>query len=696
MNDLASPIGFEAARIAGPADWTDGIASSLLAIGTEALGALGAQRDALAEVISDLMAADDNRLRDRLRPLEGELQTIAPTVTILGQVNSGKSSVISALVGEPKLLPSDVNPWTAVVTTVHINAPASRGHRSASFRFFDRDEWDRLMQDGGRLGEMARRAGAPDETARIEEQVAALCHRAQERLGQDFERLLGQSHDHDRADTRVLEHYVALGELEITGQDAGEQGRYADITRAADIHLELPPYPFPFSLQDTPGLNDPLLVRERSTLRCIQTAGICVMVLSAAQALGSVDLALLRLLSTLDHGQLVVFVNRIDELDRPAEQVPEIRTALEATLARHGIDRVSRIIFGSARWAEAALTGAPGDLPEAAQASLLDWARATGAPRDRDPRKAIWHLSGMPALTRAIGDRLSEGAPHHALQRVRQDLRNVVTQGFAEIGGVGGLPGADRVFLTEGEVQARLRSLSADLLSGMDSDLSGIRDELRGRLRAASRQFVDATVAAMLRHIEVYGIEGQWECDPMRLRVQLRAAYMQFARAVRASGAKHLTRAAADASAIYRDLLGPSGAHLQLEAPVVPQVPAPVAIGKAIVVDLQGGWWKRWLKLRRGAKAFAGEYRSLITAEVDVILAEIETEHVAVVAAALRLSLEEFLGQQAQTLLAIAREGRVSGIGQGHAAVIDRHRDLRERLMAAQARLGGALAAPAA
>jgi hypothetical protein len=30
------------------------------------------------------------------------------------------------------------------------------------------------------------------------------------------------------------------------------------------------------------------------------------------------------------------------------------------------------------------------------------------------------------------------------------------------------------------------------------------------------------------------------------------------------------------------------------------------------VVDLQGGWWKRWLKLRRGAQAFAGEYRALI------------------------------------------------------------------------------------
>ena len=52
-----------------------------------------------------------------------------------------------------------------------MNRPAPRGNVKASFQFFDRDEWDRLMRGGGRLGEMAKRAGAGDEMARIEQQI---------------------------------------------------------------------------------------------------------------------------------------------------------------------------------------------------------------------------------------------------------------------------------------------------------------------------------------------------------------------------------------------------------------------------------------------------------------------------------------------------------------------------------------------
>ena len=47
------------------------------------------------------------------------LESLACRVAVIGQVKAGKSSFIGALVGKPNLLPSDVNPWTTVVTNLH-------------------------------------------------------------------------------------------------------------------------------------------------------------------------------------------------------------------------------------------------------------------------------------------------------------------------------------------------------------------------------------------------------------------------------------------------------------------------------------------------------------------------------------------------------------------------------------------------
>jgi signal recognition particle receptor subunit beta len=620
--------------------------------------------------------------------LEGELHAHAATITVVGQVKAGKTSLISVLAGHPGFLPSDVNPWTSVVTTVHVNKPAPRGTLKASFQFFERDEWERLMRGGGRLGEMARRAGASEEMARIEEQLLSVRRRSQERLGRNFELLLGQTHNYDRADTHLIERYVCMGDPETYEQEAARQGRFADITRAADIYLRIPDYPVAFSLQDTPGVNDPFLMREQITLRCVRNSELCVMVLSAAQALNTVDLALIRLLSTLDRRQLIIFVNRIDELDRPSEQVPEIRAFLDATLARHGVGSVTHIVFGSARWAEAALSGRPRDLPEAAQAALRDWVRAAEVPPDPDLARAVWRLSGLPTLVQAIGDRVSEGSSQRLMQKIRSDLRNVVTQSFAGfLGEADGANGAERVHLSEAQVQARLTALSQEIEADLRQETGQLLSELGGRLNAAADQFTESTVAAMIRHIEVYGIEGQWECDPMRLRVQLRAAYMQFACAIRAAGQRVLARAAQDLGALYRDLLGDAARNLGLEPPMVPPIPAPVAIGRTIVVDLQGGWWKRWLKLRRGAQAFAGEYRALILSEAAAVVAEIEDSQAAQVDAALRQALRDFLEEHGQTLLGIARAGRVSGPGLRTTTGTDRHLALRRQLEAAAALL---------
>ena len=696
MNDLVSKTGFQDEQPVDAA-WTDGFAQVLFTPGAEKLDSLRQEKAALASVIEGLLAMADDRSRDKLRALESELKAHSATITVVGQVNAGKTSVVNVLAGLPGFLPSDVNPCTSVVTTVHVNGSVPEGNVKASFQFFESEEWERLMRGGGRLGEMAKRAGAADELLRIEQQLMDMRRKSQERLGHNFELLLGHAHTYDRADTQLIERYVCVGDPDAIDAEYSRQGRFADLTRAADIYVQLPRYPFPVSLQDTPGVNDPFLMREQITLRCVRNSELCIMVLSAAQALNTVDLALLRLLSTLDRRQLIIFVNRIDELESPANQVGEIRASLGTTLRKHGIDSVTDIVFGSAKWAEAALTRRPGDLPQAGQQALRDWAKTADVPQGySDPCASIWHLSGLPALIRAIGDCITEGSPNRLMQKVRRELKNLVAQSYAGLLGEGDpLNGVEGVHLTEAQVQARVRSIAQNLYDDLRRETDRTFQELRGRLGGASEQFVETIVTAMIRHIAVYGIDGKWECDPMRLRVQLRAAYMNFARSTRAAAERILARAADEMGDLYHALLGEPGKTLKLEPPGVPQLLPPAAVGKTIIVDLQGGWWKRWIKLHRGAKAFAGEYRTLIANEANSIVSEIEEQQVSLVDAALRRTLQGFLDEHAETLTSIARAGRVTQAGLRNAVGADRHSALRKQLEAAAAALEAGLDQPA-
>ncbi len=633
--------------------------SPLLKMGTEPLARVRQEFTQLRTLMSKLEGTLDDRSLRRMQLIEAQLAEFSATVTVVGQVKAGKTALINVLSGTPGLLPSDVNPWTSVVTTLHLNKPAPRNTK-AEFKFFDRGEWDRLVRGGGRLGEMAGRAGADEEMREIERQIQEVRQKTEERLGKNFELLLGQRHNYDRIDTPLIERYVCLGDPDDPEIMSNKQGRFADLTRSADLYLDVPQYPSALSLQDTPGVNDPFLMREQITLRVVRNTELCVVVLSANQALNTVDLALIRLLSTLEKRQVVIYVNRIDELVKPSTQVAEIRESLAATLARHGVGGAADIVFGSAKWAEAALTNTLDDLSEASIETLFDWASAANVEEGDDPVAYAWKLSGAPELVRAIGERVEEGAAHRTLQKARKQLKNIVAQSLASnMAGAVQFDGTASVLLSASEVKTRTSALSRTLQSELDRETNAIVGDLKSRMKSANESFVETTVAAMIQHIEIYGTEGQWECDPMRLRMQLRVAYLNFARATRALAQTVLTRASKEVLTIYRDLLGDPASDLRIEAPMAPAVPPPVAIGKTIVVDLQSNWWKGWVRKRRKAEAFATEYRELIQSETAAIVSEIEDQQVSAVNEALRMALNEFLEDHTEALTEIARTGSV-------------------------------------
>ncbi len=132
----------------------------LLSDGLEELRAFAKSVEKLKASLHVLSSAGNDNVRRRVERMLRQLDGLEPSVTMIGQIKSGKTSLVNALVGMPDLLPADVNPWTSVVTSLHLHPESADFQNSASFRFFDEDEWDRLVSGGGRIGELASRAGA--------------------------------------------------------------------------------------------------------------------------------------------------------------------------------------------------------------------------------------------------------------------------------------------------------------------------------------------------------------------------------------------------------------------------------------------------------------------------------------------------------------------------------------------------------
>ena len=328
----------------------------------------------LRQALVRLGKIGDKATNRAARKLHHQLKHAEPSITMIGQVKAGKTSLVNAMVGIPDLLPADVNPWTSVVTSLHLNPHTAPEDNRASFRFFDMEEWSRLLDRGGRIGELASRAGAEEELEKVREQVVEMREKSRKRLGDKFEMLLGQQHDYNYFDGDLIERYVCLGDdFEEDFETSQAQGRFADITKSAELFIHRPDLPMPLCVRDTPGVNDTFMIREQITIRAIRESRLCVVVLAAHQALSSVDLALIRMIANVKSREVIIVVNRVDELSDPVNQIPEIRDSIQKTLIEHDGPKGAEIIFTSAFCGNAALTGRTDALDAKTKAALVQW-----------------------------------------------------------------------------------------------------------------------------------------------------------------------------------------------------------------------------------------------------------------------------------------------------------------------------------
>ncbi|MEJ6388027.1 dynamin family protein [Gymnodinialimonas ulvae] len=608
----------------------------------------------LETALDHLQVAGGKDHAEQIRALRQQLRSFEPSVTLIGQVKAGKTSLANAMAGKLGLLPSDINPWTSVVTSMHLSPRRSEANQKARFRFFTDAQWANLLTTGGRVGELASRAGADQELEKVRRQLDSMRSAARARLGEQFEMLLGQTHDYGYVDAELVQRYVCLGDEE---DGAEGQGRFADITRAADLAICQPALPLSLCLRDTPGVNDTFMVREQITVNAIRGSKLCVVVLSAHQALSNVDLALVRLIANVPARDVIIFVNRVDELTDPARDIPEIRASIEATLKSLSIPAEAEILFGSAQWANAALSAELGRMGRDSAEALLNWARfkANTGDLEKDTTRMVWELSGLPELGRAMAERITAGEGAAVLARVASAARNIA-----------GAIAAAQAVADRRQVERRLdpvdpaalaKSVEAITAEGrreLEKTCAALTADLDLRLAKAQETFTSRATTALVRHLESYGEDIEWTYEPSGLRLLLKSGYNVFCAKSHRAAAKVFTDTSTALQTLFEEVFGLSHSGFALEAPVVPDAPVPVMLGQTIALDIKGSWWSRWWRRKRDYTAYADEFRSLIEAEVAPMAATLADDHAYPHADALRAVLNTFVAEQCNVLMGLA------------------------------------------
>ena len=637
-------------------------AEALLATAFKGLSPLARDLAASQQVLDRLKDASDETHLPQIRALTKDLQSFEPSITLIGQVKAGKTSLVNALQGGQGLLPSDINPWTSVVTSLHQSPGRAKSNEHARFGFFTEDEWGSLMRSGGRVGELANRAGADQELEKVRRQLDELRDMSRKRLGDRFEILLGQTHDYSYVDAELVERYVCLGDtFEAEGDAPGNQGRFADITRSADLFLSAPALPVPLCLRDTPGVNDTFMVREQITLKALRGSRSCVVVLSAHQALSNVDLALIRLIAQVPTRDVIIFVNRIDDLSDPATEIPEIEQSIRATLASQSVSNEVEIVFGSAKWANAALSGRLAEIGKSSADALLNWARHNAAQRDmaKDPSAMIWELSGLPALGAAISDRVISGDGADVLARVSAGARNIISsvsasQALTESWIIRG----ERRKVDPAAIATEIDRIADETQARLETKLEAMVRDLDTRLSKSRETFCARATTALIHHLETYGEQEEWAYDPAGLRLLLKSSYNLFCAKAQIAAEDSYTQGATALRTLFVERFGLSDVGFDLEAPLVPAAPVPVLLGQTIALDIKGPWWSRWWRRKRSYATYADEFRALIEAEIAPVIGDLKGDHAEPHTATLTDLLDKFISAQRAVFLELANRSQ--------------------------------------
>jgi GTP-binding protein EngB required for normal cell division len=621
----------------------------------------------------------DKETAETLRSIVEDLESSVCRIAIAGQMNAGKSSLINVLVEQAELLPADINPWTTVITRLHF-AVRGKPASGASFRFFSHEEWRRLAA-GGRTRELTERIFPDFNWDSLQEQLEIMRKQAERKLGPRLDALLGAEHSYATLTPGLLNRYVGAGHPEGAGATPASEGEFSDITKIADVFFDLGAFSYPAILIDTPGVNDPFLVRDEVTRQSLQAADICVVVVTARQPLSTADLSLLRLLRSLDKSRLIVFLNRVDEIDGSEDVLRAISHRVSVILKQEFPSARIPIVIGSALWARQALAA---NAPEGERGfpNGFDWPSqlqiASGISAD-----ALLLKSGVPALACAISELMQTGPVADAIEDSRKLIDALCwnlaaclqtqIQALSDAGGAKEKAGA--LISLRGELAAKFADLPQTLAAIRSREL----DKLRSTL--------DATVGAFVAEQDKKITSAFASQFDTRLRIKLEIEFLNAFEKAAGSMAAALNGFVAEASS----LIEASGLidRLAIDAAgkaVLFEPPSLAALGEPATIETAAGLEECFFE-RLPENERLDYFAKAVAADFAPILARLESE------AEARLSqIAETLDGQMRMLTlrplekTIARistalfEVEISGTGDGLALALDDARETIARL----------------
>ena len=607
---ISSPLdGITAAPTqAGAALPQDGINSGLEALRRELI-ACG----------SDLQGTAPFQGRSFFDEYLAQLSHLTCRIAFIGQVKAGKSSFINAFVRRPGLLPTDINPWTTAVTYLHFGCLESQPGAAAQFTFFASDEWEQLTHGGGRIRELTQRLVPGFEIDVLEQHVHAMRRRSEARLGSTLAEILGQTHVFPTVSREILEKYVCSGAHSASNNETSHVGLYSDIVKKADLYFGSSEFGLPTSIIDTPGTNDPFLVRDEITRRTLEAADIYIVMLTARQALSSADVALLRILRGLQKDRIAVFINRIDELSEIARDCPVVIEQVRAGLKREFPNTEIPVVAGSALWAETAIArsdaDADGMLTDKVKAYAAFLAEPGGSRAGAQPRDTLWMCSGLSMLSAVLADltlrsRSGQVLRHacHSFIQLAKVGRNATEQAIAIVEKQESRSSAGRREENEelqeielevarnDQLRTGLQGLLGDLRTKIDGIIAPYCVSMLEVLRATITDFSDAECA---RLSNTFALGQRARCETSELRRQLEAAFLLSYQAA----AQQIATLEARVLPQLQQLLSkynPSWTerYEEIDGASIGDLPSLAALGQTVALDLEAPWWKRWWTTR--------------------------------------------------------------------------------------------------
>lgn len=587
-------------------------------------------------------------IKDALNQLSG----LECRIAVVGQIKSGKSTAINALSRRPHLLPTRITPWTTAVTNLHF-AQAPPGGYSAVFSFLEHAEWEQLGQGVGRLRELTEKLVPGFTPEHLQRQAMLLRQRASERLGAEFELLLGQAHFFSDLVPGLIEEYVCAGEP----GGAELMGKYSDITKSADVYLREGPFAFPSTLVDTPGTNDPFMIRDEITRLSLGSADVYVVVLTATQPLSETDVSLLRIMRGLNKDRIVVFVNRIDDLQDLDRELPQVVGFVEARLAEEFPGSHIPVVYGSAWWANQAYVFEP----PAAQRILMR--RSAGyllragllRPDELGPsslasadfrdrvRQSLLAMSGIPALGQAIEGLMLAARPAYVQRKIarsfaemaracesaaRSELQILLA---SEANVRSPVPAAEDNF----SIYTRERDLLAGVARDIEASAAGIeaqlariiqeeKEALRGTLQAAIDLHAARERDVLIDTLSRGRAPRVWTHEGVALRRALAEAFREsFEKAAWRLTSFH-ARVVPELHKLMRTLVpAPDLAATEGAEPLAIPTPAVTPLSRVLVLELASAGWSAFWSRQPSPESSGAKIEELIRAEFAPIADEL-------------------------------------------------------------------------